>query len=130
MILFLDIDGVLMPCDGRCEVAPAVIENVARFMLAGYRIVLHSTWRMHPYSLADAELLMASIGAQLAGVVDVNEPSKARAIAAWLDDEFGPEWPDGITVVDDDSIELRGVRVIRPVSNVGWIEPATAEVMR
>lgn len=122
-VLFLDIDGVMMPFAGHNPMTmdtftPDAVRAVLAMQAEGWRLILHSTWRQHPHSLAEAEQHFADNSIPLSGCVDVNEPSKARAIVGWLDEHYGETWPQ-VCVVDDDPIELSSVCVIRPDFRVG-----------
>lgn len=110
-IIFLDIDGVVMKFDEQEIGAPArVAVRAARD--AGFRLILHSTWRHG--MLPHAEQLFEDAGLPLDGCVCCDTVSKRSAIVKYLDEQYGGRWPANLIVVDDDPIEpIDGVAIVR-----------------
>ena len=115
MIAFIDIDGC-MAVSGNPAFTPAAIEAVRLLAANGFQIVLHSTARADG-RLEDVLDRFGNRGITLFGWVDSTEPSKAKAIAGWLDENY-ETWPR-VIVIDDDPIDLRGVTHIRCNPSVG-----------
>lgn len=112
MILFCDIDNVLMRhMDSR--ISHAANEALTIFRVAGFRFVLHSTWRAGMY--AEAEQLFREAGFVLEDGTPAEYPSKRESIVTWLMDHYGdgPDWPRCV-VIDDHLIEpAAGLEIIQ-----------------
>jgi hypothetical protein len=125
-ILFLDIDGVMLPFGGDARInetrfSPDAVAAVREAKDLGFKLILHSSWRHDLGELRLAHHLFESEGIPLDGCVDCDEPSKARAILTWLDEHYGEHWP-AFVVVDDDPMEFTltsALAVCRPDFRLG-----------
>jgi hypothetical protein len=100
-ILFLDIDGVVMPFTARNGIPEDICAELQQAKDDGWKFILHSTWR---HGLLDqAYDLFATPGLHLDGHVACDTVCKRTAILDWLDENYGAD-VSLVVVFDDDDL--------------------------
>lgn len=128
MILFLDIDGVILNLRHPQSVAFEAMRAMELLKCAGFKFVVHSTWRCGMQE--EARELFGRIGIRIEGFTSDNIPCKGSSIAAWLFDACGDQWPFCAAIDDEFIKQIVGVHFFRTNGRSGLTVKLAEEIIK